>query len=289
MTTSTACLSEDHWMIHAVGLRSPVAFRLPGPLTAKSLTADLQAVSIIFDDHEFVWHPPMKQEIDGETDDSGPMVSVFVPGVDDSPKIAHALQRFFSAVAFRFSQPVEDVIYGGNGGNDPWNPHGARTQRYYAATYVLDAPKEIAVEQDEALWLALALYREGINATSSIYRCLCFRNVLDAVFNVEREAVSGAVTREARARDEFINSRAGLFAEWHKVVPPETDWSTYFRDEIRNAAAHVVRAEGKRVVNPDRPRERVLLQSDASVLSNLASEAVGERWPTPVVVTPRDN
>jgi hypothetical protein len=113
--------------------------------------------------------------------------------------------------------------------------------------------------------------------------------VLDAVFNVERETERpGVVTPEAGARDEFINSRAGLFAEWHKVAPPTSDWGTYFRDEIRNAAAHVVRAEGKRVLNPDRPRERVLLQSDAYGLLNLAAEAIGERWPMPVTVTRRE-
>jgi hypothetical protein len=275
-------------MIHVVGLRSPIAFRLPGPLTRESLTADLEAVAIVFESHEFIWHPPMRREIDGEIDDLGPMVSVLVPGVEDSPAVLEALQRFFSAVAFRFGEPVEDVIHGGVGGDDPWNPHGARTQRYFAATHVLDAPREIAVVPDEALWLALALYREGVNATSSIYRCLCFKNVLDAVFNVERETVRpGVVSAEANLRDKFINSRAGLFAEWHKVVPPASDWGTYFRDEIRNAAAHVVRAEGKRVLNPDRPRERVLLQSDASVLLNLAAEAIGERWPMPVTVIRR--
>ena len=272
-------------MIHVVGLRSPIAFRLPGPLTTESLTADLEAVAIVFEGHEFIWHPPMRREIDGEIEDFGPMVSVLVAGVEDSPVVMEALQRFFSAIAFRFGEPVEDVIHGGVGGDDPWNPHGARTQRYFAATHVLDAPCGITVVPDEALWLALALYREGVNATSSIYRCLCFKNVLDAVFNVERETVRpGVVTDEAKARDEFINSRAGLFAEWHKVAPPASDWGTYFRDEIRNAAAHVVRAEGKRVLNPDRPRERVLLQHDASVLLNLASEAIGERWPANVSV-----
>lgn len=276
-------------MIHAVGLRTPIAFRLPGPFTANWATAELEAVAITFEGLEFIWHPPLTREIEGELDDYGPMVSVVVPDEGDYSAVAEALQRFFSAVVFRYGQPVEDVIHGGIGGDDPWNPHGARAQRYFAATHVLDAPLEIAVEQDQTLWLALALYREGINTSSSIYRCLCFKNVLDAVFDVRQETVGkGVASPEAKARDDFINSRAGLFAEWHHVAPPETDWGTYFRDEIRNAAAHVVRAEGKRVLDPDRPRERVLLQNDASVLLNLASEAIGERWPLPVVVTRRD-
>jgi hypothetical protein len=65
--------------------------------------------------------------------------------------------------------------------------------------------------------------------------------VLDAVFNVERETVRPSVpTSAAAARDEFINGRSGLFAEWHHVAPPQSDWGTYFRDEIRNAAAPLI-------------------------------------------------
>lgn len=282
-------LREDRPMIHHVALRSPLAFRLPGAVTAESLGKELQAVAIQFEGFEFIWHPPIRREFQGETEDFGPMVSVLVPGVDDSPAVVEALQRFFSAVAFHFAQPVEDVSHGGAGGDDPWNPHGSRTQRYFAATHVLDAPKEISIESDKALWLSLALYREGINASSPIYRCLCFKNVLDAVFDVERETVrSGVRTPEAQARDEFINDHSGLFAEWHKAPAPATDWASYFRDEVRNAAAHVVRGEGKRVLNPDHPRERLHLQADASVLSNLASEAIGERWPQAVTVIRRD-
>jgi hypothetical protein len=154
-------------MIQHVGLRSPIAFRLPGPLTRESLTAELEAVAIAFEGFEFIWHPPMKREIDGEIDDYGPMVSVLVPGTEQSPAVAEALQRFFSAMVFRYGQPVEDVTHGGMGGDDPWNPHGARAQRYYAATYVLDAPREIAVVQDEALWLALALHRHRPGADTT--------------------------------------------------------------------------------------------------------------------------
>lgn len=274
-------------MIRSVALRSPIVFRPPGPFTANWQTAELEAVAIPFEQWEFIWHPPMKRQLDdAPPEDYGPMVSVAMPGNDGSPEIDAALLRFLSAVAFRYHQPVEDESWGAAGGADPWNPHGSRAQRAFGAIHLIDAPKEIAVLHDESLWLALALYREGINATSPIYGCLCFRNVLDVAFDVRDEkSRQGVPTPEAAARDVFINARAGQFAGWYQVVEPAAGWADYFRDEIRNAAAHVIRNEGKRVLNPDRPRERLLLQTDARILAELASEAVGERWQDAVVAT----
>src|SRR5947199_7606 len=92
------------------------------PLTRRCPVTDLEPVASAFDGFEFIWHPPMRREIDGEIDDSGPMVSVLVPGNEQSPAVAEALQRFFSAMVFRFGQPVEDVTHGGMCGDDPWNP-----------------------------------------------------------------------------------------------------------------------------------------------------------------------
>jgi hypothetical protein len=206
------------------------------------------------------------------------MVSVVMdPG--DEVEVASALQRFLSAIAFRYAQPVEDVHHGATGDSDPFNGAGTRVLRSFAATQVVDAPIEVVVVQDEALWRALAFNREGVNAASPIYKCLCFWNVLDAAFDVLR-----GETPQAHARDEFVNERCIPFVEWHHLQTPVGDWATYFRDEIRNAAAHVLRPAGKRVLNPDAGQERVQLNRDAAVLANLASEAIGERWPSPVAI-----
>src|SRR5688572_24647937 len=117
-------------MIQHVGLRSsPIAFRLSGPLTRESLTAALEAVAIDFEGFEFIWHPPMKREIDGEIDDYGPMVSVLVPDTEQSPAVAEALQRFFSAMAFHYGQPVEDGAHVSHG------PASTATRRSSAIRY----------------------------------------------------------------------------------------------------------------------------------------------------------
>jgi hypothetical protein len=245
-------------------------------------TARLDAVAILFEGREFVWHPPMRREGENGLEEFGPMVSLVVAADDDSVATEEALQRFLSVVSFRYSAPVEDVSHGASGETDPFNPFGTRALRYFIANQVIDAPRGIAVTADKNLWLALALYREGVSAASAIYQCLCFKNILDVVFAVREEG-----STQARRRDEFINENSGLFAEWHKLPRPSKGWAFYFRDEIRNAAAHVIRPPGRRVLNPDRPRERLALRSDAAVLANLASEALSERWPNAVTVTRR--
>lgn len=45
-----------------VGVRSPLAFRLPEPRTGDWLNAPPEPVGIEFEEREFVWHPPMEYE-----------------------------------------------------------------------------------------------------------------------------------------------------------------------------------------------------------------------------------
>lgn len=80
-------------------------------------------------------------------------------------------------------------------------------------------------------------------------------NVLDAVYDVRRETERGAVTQEASARDAFIEgaAQAGSFAS---RPTPDDGWAAYFRDEVRNDVAHIIRDEGKKQVNPDAPVDR---------------------------------
>lgn len=88
-----------------IALRSPIAFRLPGPFTTNWATAELEPVAITFEGWEFVWHPPMTREIEGDRDDYGPMVSVAFEGDEEYVAVTAALQRFFSSShSFFFSR-----------------------------------------------------------------------------------------------------------------------------------------------------------------------------------------
>ena len=56
--------------------------------------------------------------------------------------------------------------------------------------------------------------------------------------------------QEASARDAFIEgaAQAGSFAS---RPTPDDGSAAYFRDEVRNDVAHIIRDEGKKQVNPD--------------------------------------
>lgn len=272
-----------------VALRSPVAFRLPGPLTLEAMAAPAEPVSIEFEERTFVWHPPMETEsaILGR-EQLGPMVAVIVAGDPAAPDAAASLQRFLSAVAFWLTEPVTDVSgNGGDGGSDAFNPHGNRERHAFSGTRKVDAPAAIAVFDDATLRIALAYFREGLGAGSPFYECVAFRNVLDVVYDVVYEKVKGVVTAEAACRDSFIDAEASRLAGWHGLEEPRAGWAAYLRDEVRNALSHVRREGHRREVNPDAPEERRRFRRDAVVLQRLAEAAIRGRWPHPIAITPR--
>jgi methylamine utilization protein MauJ len=266
-----------------VALRSPLAFRDPGapliPLKARATAAVIE-----FEGREFVWHPPK------ETDATelgviryGPMLAVLQPTDEDGPAVAASAQRLLSAIAFHFDQPVLDVTYGGIGGDDVLNPSGARDDRRYGTTFLSEAPAAIAVDADDTLGVALAYYREGLNSDSPFYECLAFRNVLNAVFDVREDVRAQQVTPEAAARDGYIDASATRL-DWSGRQPPPTSWSSYLREDVRNALAHVNR-QGRREINPDDAMERRRLRDDARLSQRLAKGAIEHRWPRGVRVT----
>lgn len=265
-----------------VALRTPLAFwvRLSGDITERPSAPD--TVAIQFEDWELVWHPPMDSDAgDLGVMHYGPMVSVVLETQSERSSAEDALQRFLSAVAFAYDQPVEDVTYEGtpaSGELDPLNPYGARTERAYSWLYRADAPERVLVMDEPVLRLALALYREGLNSGSPFYRCLAFRAVLDAIHGVEHETRQGTPTPEALTRDQFIDSAASAIAGRSSMQTPTSGWSNYLRDEVRNAVAHVLRP-GRRELNPDVPADRRTIARDGRLLQGLAREAIRRDWP----------
>jgi hypothetical protein len=271
-----------------LGLRSPLAFRVPDG-TGNWLEAPAEAVAIEFEARTFVWHPPFEREDELARSEYGPMVAVVVADDEDGRRAAPVVQRFLSAIAYYFDQPVDDGGggFGGDGGSDPFNPFGSRQQRAYPYVYRADAPTGIAAVQEKDAEVAFAYYREGLNASSPFYRCVAFRNVLDVVFSVVNDTVSGTPTEEARARDAFIESNATRISGWFSRVAPPRGWPQYLREEVRNALAHVNRS-GRREINPDDPTERVRINDDSTVMRHLARAAIEDRWTHAVTLTTVD-
>lgn len=266
-----------------VALRSPLAFHRPGrSRSLDALKEPPDAVVIAFEGREFVWHPPMDREDEHlGVAQYGPMVSVVIAGDHEVREVAALLQRFLSAVAFHYDQAVEDAHGGGLGGSgetDPFHWTGPRALRPYAATFVSDAPAGIEVANDGRLRVALGYYREGLNAGSPFYSFLAFWNVLEAVFDVEHQTVGRKTTPEAEQRDIFIRRTAPRVA-WASPSEQQVqgDLAAYFRDEARNALAHVIRP-GRREIDPDNPSERVRLRDDSAWLRRIARAAIEERW-----------
>jgi hypothetical protein len=258
------------------------------------LKAPPDVAGIEFEGREFVWHPPVEYEDELARSQYGPMVAVVIADDADGRAAAQSLQRFLSTAAFAYDQPVDDGAggLGGDGESDAYHPFGARAQRSHPYVYKAEAPAALVVTGDEPLPLALSYFREGLNASSPFYRCVAFRNVLDAVYEVEHETVAvpgtqqRALTKEAAARDTFIDARAATIAEWYSRTTPAVGWPDYLREEVRNALAHVNRT-GRRQVNPDDPAERVRLMGDAGLMHQLARAAINSRWPRAVSRVPR--
>jgi hypothetical protein len=264
-----------------LGLRTPLVFHSTAPEIIDWREVPPEAVGIEFEGREFVWHPPMEREDEMGRSDYGPMVAVVYSEEADRQAAAAVLQRFLSAIAFVHEEVVDDAGasgLGGDGESDPYHPFGARMQRSHAVLHVAEAPAALIVVDDPVLRVALSYYREGLNASSPFYRCVAFRNVLDAVYGVEHETHgrSRIPTPEAAARDAFIDA-AAAGASFGQAPMPQKGWARYLRDEVRNALAHVKRT-GRREVYPDDLPERVRLIGDARVMQRLARTAIHQRW-----------
>jgi hypothetical protein len=154
------------------------------------------------------------------------------------------------------------------------HPYGAVDVRDTFGAVDVAAPHSVTVTADERLRLALAVYREGLNAASPFYRFLAFWNVIEAAFG-----------GNSHDRDSFLGSARPA----HSRPPSVTgDVAAYLRDESGNAIAHVVRADPSDTsIDPDLPSDRERLDMEGRWMQDLARGAITSVWPKPVVTTRR--
>jgi len=103
------------------------------------------------------------------------------------------LERFLSAIAFCYAQPVESVAHGSRFGDDPYLEPMTRPLGTRAGTVLVEPCKSVGMRAEPEVALALAHYCEGMNASSPFYRLLALWNSVDAVF------------RDETVRDAFLD------------------------------------------------------------------------------------
>ena len=124
-------------------------------------------------------------------------------------------------------------------------------------------------------WLALALYREGVNSGSVYYSLLCFYKILELAFHDKEAQIASWIDTNidtvAQRRD----------AKWkQEVLSKGRAASTHFKDARRHAVAHIGTGgklkSGAAGANPDDPAHYRAFSKDLPIIRELA-EMVIER------------
>ena len=217
------------------------------------------------DGRRFVWHPARRAPHHGGF--CGPVVTVLMPEPADDT-IGLLTNRFVSALSFGLDHAINidgSMISGRCGEFDPPVAHGPAMD----TTIVLPPVTRCDVVDDGVLHLVLGLYREGLGAGSPFYRMLSLFNALEATFGGEDRDV-----------DDFVNDQGDRLPD---PPPHGQDWATYFRDALRNAAAHAApRRQARLVLDPNDPCDRRAVTEAARWLTLLVRLAILKTWENPV-------
>jgi len=256
-----------------LGLRSPVAFQLWGHKTQDWLEAAPDTVGIEFEGRIFVWHPPMERGDGLSRIEYGPMVAVVVEDDADGREAAVALQRFLSAVAFHYDQPVDDGGggLGGDGESDAFHPFGHRQQRAYLGEGLVRIEDELTVSDLDSskrptepgtrqgcvlvLELPVACDTNGVrhpihHRPSSATPLDQQRSLARPSFSLERHAPSETGSNRGARLRQYPAMALGRDASTMPVVEPFPDLAALSDDALRQLLRDLQAQE--RVVSYDR-------------------------------------
>lgn len=256
--------------------RYEVAIETPAILGRRSdwdrlefmLHQEAEPVAIWYEGRRFTFFP-------GDRDHYA-VVTVPFANANDYREERVATERFLSALCFHVGHPIRVVLDSASGFKGEfdapllWQPRWMRS--------FTDVARELVVENDPRLQLALGLYREGMSATSPALRVLGFWKVV--------EVALGVTDDKSEFREWMSSAIDEASGEWGmpEGEAPKTpgEWFLWLNDS-RNAASHGLRDwAGKLTHDPHDPDTRRRLQMDADRLQSLARRAVLDSWPKAV-------
>jgi hypothetical protein len=224
-----------------------------------------ETVTIEFEGRRFVWHAI---EPDEDGTEYWPTVTTMLAEGEDGNGATQELQRFLSALAFKYGASIEPLWYGGAGFRAEMDTAFARQPRRGLAGHLHSAPVEVIVEDDDRLRVCLGHFRDALNTSSPFFRFLAFWNALDVACDDSPGGHQAWVIAHA----------SDYWDEENDENPRPADVWEYLRESSRNAVAHAVRDPGRPEVNPDDPGDRNRLTRDAALIQRLVQHRVRERW-----------
>jgi hypothetical protein len=200
------------------------------------------------------------------TTESKAVISIGTKDMTDHRAEDECMNRLLSVLVWQHRQPIVK----GDGIGGPRRPiplvWAPRTnfglhidpQNLFGKTGVSSAKR----------WLALALYKEGVNSASVFYRFLNFWKIIEVAL------------KDKDARWKWINSTA-LQSGIHKtrvleITTKSPDIAEYLDYSGRCAIAHVFREP---IVNPDDYDDYVRIRQDVRLVEDLARDAVNQFLP----------
>lgn len=195
-------------------------------------------------------------------------ISIGVKNLNDHRAEDEMLNRLLSVLVWEHRQPI--VKEGGVGGARrplplTWGPRMSFGLQIDPQYLFRDAGK-----YSEPRWLALALFKEGVNSRSVFYRFFNFWKILEVAI------------KEKKARWDWINTKVSKLGSHRErveeIVKGNPDVAEYLDYSGRCAIAHVFRDP---IVNPDDYDDYVRISQDARVVEELARAAVEQFLPAP--------
>lgn len=191
------------------------------------------------------------------------VVIVPVNDLNNTEAEVEKLNRLLSAIVWEHRQHMRK-LWGMGGSRKPFpSVYGPRMSAGVIVDpyFLMCFPGQKKIT--DVQWLALALFREGVNAGSKFYAFLCYYKILDLPFKKNKD------------RTEWINTVAPtLMREKDRlaeILKSTADLEKYLRDERANAIKHVLH---KPVLNPDDPKDEFKITTDLHVIQDLARLAI---------------
>jgi hypothetical protein len=173
------------------------------------------------------------------------------------------LNRLLTLLVWDNHQPIRKA-WGSGGGRSPYpKVYSPRKATGLLIDLAFLFP-QLNKTRSDIQWLALALYREAQNSSSTFYEYFCYWKIFDRVFPNPPEKRTWL--------NRVAVPKLGYLDHLKEIIAKYTDIEEYLRNIRLNAIKHVRRG----TLSPDNPADLLAITKDAFVMENIAKLVMEE-------------